>query len=35
MFAFKPDGGSMVILTEFWSTETGKAGVGIEVIQIR
>jgi len=30
-FYLKPDGGSKVILTEFYRTETGKAGVGIEV----
>lgn len=35
MLLLRPDGGSMVILTEFCKTETGKAGVGMEVIQMR
>ena len=33
-FDFKPDGGSRVILTEVYSTLTGKAGLGIDVNQI-
>lgn len=28
-----PEGGSMVILTEFYNADTGNLGVGIEVIQ--
>jgi len=35
MFCFRPDGGSKVIFTEFWRTDTGKEEDGILVSQRR